>query len=248
MRGVILAGGSGTRLRPLTSCSNKHLLPVASKPMIFHPIEKLVDAEITDILIVTGTEHLGSIVRCLGSGTAFGCNFTYRVQDSAGGIAQALGLAHDFCRDDLMCVVLGDNMFTGSLSEQVQAFDFQGSGAKVILKEVTELHRFGVASVDEYGNIVSIIEKPNKDEILEIRSNFPESKSYVITGIYFYDTSVFDIISSLKPSNRGELEISDVNKAYLQAGTLTHSVLYGGWTDAGTHESLYAANLMMAGK
>lgn len=247
MRGVILAGGSGSRLSPLTDPTNKHLLPVARKPMIYHPIERLVASGIEDILVVTGPGHMGDIVRCLGSGGAFGCHFTYRVQDAAGGIAQALGLAQDFCRDDLMCVILGDNMFTGSLVDHVKAFDLQGAGAKVLLKENTELHRFGVAAVDGFGNVVNIVEKPTKEEILEIRANFQEAKFYVITGIYFYDPSVFDIISKLTPSARGELEISDVNRAYLSSGDLTHAVLYGGWTDAGTHESLYAANLMMSG-
>ncbi len=236
MRGVILAGGTGSRLFPLTKVTNKHLLPVGRKPMIFHPIDKLIEAGINEILIVTGVEHMGDIVTLLGSGRDFGCRFTYKVQDEAGGIAQALGLAEDFVDQEQMAVILGDNIFEDSLKPSANAFQRQKKGARVLIKEVSSPQRFGVVELKK-GKIVSIQEKPKK----------PKS-NYVITGVYFYDHRVFDIIRKLKPSTRGELEISDVNRVYMQKGELAHDTLSGWWTDAGTFESLEQATLMAEGK
>ncbi|OGC04326.1 spore coat protein [candidate division WOR-1 bacterium RIFOXYA12_FULL_43_27] len=236
MKGVILAGGTGSRLRPLTKVTNKHLLPVGRKPMIFHPIEKLVAAGITKILIVTGVEHMGDIVTLLGSGKDFNCKFTYKVQDEAGGIAQALALAEEFCGDDPLCVVLGDNVFQDEISAFADSFLKQKSGAMILLKEVSDPHRFGVAEF-KGKKIVSIEEKPKKP-----KSNF------AVTGIYFYDNRVFEIVKKLKPSGRGELEISDVNRVYLSKGTLSYDLLSGFWSDAGTFESLERAGLMVEGK
>lgn len=226
MKGVILAGGTGSRLLPLTKVTNKHLLPVGRKPMIFHPVEKLCGAGIEEILVVTGVEHMGDVVGLLGSGKDFGARFTYKVQDEAGGIAQALGLAENFCGGSLMAVILGDNIFEDSLSDDVGQFSKQGKGARLLLKEVPDPHRFGVAEI-ENGRIVRIVEKPKQ----------PKS-NHAVTGIYFYDGEVFDIIKTLKPSGRGELEITDVNNAYLSRGTLSHGFFRGWWSDAGTFESL----------
>lgn len=236
MKGIILAGGTGSRLFPLTKVTNKHLLPVARKPMIYHPIGKLINIGIQEILIVTGVEHMGDVVSLLGSGKDFGCRFTYKVQDEAGGIAQALGLAESFVDKDLICVILGDNVFEDSLKPFAETFAKQKKGAKVLIKEVSDPQRFGVVELKD-GKIVSIEEKPQK----------PKSK-YAITGIYFYDHEVFSIIRGLKPSARGELEISDVNRAYLQKGRLAYDVLSGWWTDAGTFESLERATLLAEGK
>jgi len=236
IKGIILAGGSGTRLFPLTKVTNKHLLPVGRMPMIYHPIKKLTDAGIEDILIVTGIEHMGDIVTLLGSGKDFGCRFTYKVQDEAGGIAQALLLAREFSGDDKIVVILGDNIFEDSLNPFVEAFGKQEKGARVLIKEVSDPHRFGV--VELKGKIVvSIEEKPKKP-----KSNF------AVTGIYFYDPEVFEIIKKIKPSARGELEISDVNNAYLKKQSLEYDVLSGWWTDAGTFESLERATLLAEGK
>lgn len=231
MKGIVLAGGTGSRLFPLTKVTNKHLLPVGSKPMIFHPIEKLVQAGIREIMIVTGIEHMGAVVSLLGSGKEFGAEFTYRVQEEAGGIAQALGLARQFCQNSKVAVVLGDNIFSGSLNRFVEAFSAKDQGACVLLKEVRDPSRFGVAELGANGQILSIEEKPKA----------PKS-NYAVTGIYFYDAKVFDIIETLKPSGRGELEITDVNNQYLRQGTLSSFVLEGSWTDAGTFESLKKAN------
>ncbi|NQU17755.1 MAG: NTP transferase domain-containing protein [Candidatus Saganbacteria bacterium] len=236
MKGVILAGGTGSRLRPLTKVTNKHLLPVGRKPMIFHPLDKLIQAGIDDILVVTGIEHMGDIVTLLGSGADFNCRFTYKVQDKAGGIAQALGLAEDFCSGSSLCVVLGDNIFLDNLAPFKQEFQNQGEGARILLKKVSDPDRFGVVEIIE-DKIISIEEKPKKP-----KSNF------AITGIYFYDNSVFNIIKKLKPSKRGELEVSDINRAYLKRGKLTHSVLSGWWSDAGTFESIERAGLLVEGK
>jgi len=236
IRGIILAGGTGSRLYPLTKVTNKHLLPVARKPMIYHPIEKLTSAGITDILIVTGVEHMGDIVTLLGSGKEFGCKFTYKVQDEAGGIAQALGLAHDFAHKDKMVVILGDNLFQDDLTPFVEKFLKQKEGAMVLLKEVNDPHRFGVAFFKN-GKIVGIEEKPKK----------PKS-NLAVTGIYFFDSNVFDVISNLKPSKRGELEVSDVNSAYLKNKKLEYSLLSGWWSDAGTFESLERSTLLVEGK
>jgi glucose-1-phosphate thymidylyltransferase len=230
MKGIVLAGGSGSRLYPLTKVTNKHLLPVGREPMIFHPISKLLDAGIRDILVVTGTEHMGAVVGLLGSGADFDCDFTYRVQDQAGGIAQALGLARDFSQGERMVVILGDNIFDDDLARYVDNFAKQEAGARILLKEVEDPERFGVADLDGQ-HIVGIEEKPSS----------PKSK-YAVTGIYMYDERVFEIISTLEPSARGELEITDVNNAYVQRGTLQYDVLKGEWTDAGTFESLARAN------
>jgi glucose-1-phosphate thymidylyltransferase len=235
-KGIILAGGTGSRLNPLTKVTNKHLLPVGRKPMIYHPIEKMTEAGIDEILIITGVEHMGDIVNLLGSGREFGCRFTYKVQDRAGGIAEALGLAESFVDDDRTVVILGDNVFEDKLVPFVDNYLSQKKGAKVLIKEVSDPQRFGV--VELKGNkIISIEEKPKKP-----KSNF------IVTGVYFYDGEVFEIIRGLKPSGRGELEITDVNRAYLKTGHLTYDVLSGWWSDAGTFESLERASLLAEGK
>ena len=239
MKGIILAGGSGSRLLPLTKVTNKHLLPVGQAPMIFHPVKKLTDAGITDILIVTGSDHMGDVVRLLGSGRDFGCEFTYRVQDQAGGIAEALGLAHGFARGEKMVVLLGDNIFEDEIGPYATRFAAQSRGARVLLKEVPDPQRYGVVELRNNaaggpGRIVRILEKPAA----------PPS-AYAVTGIYFYDERVFDIIRTLRPSGRGELEITDVNNAYLERGELSFDILSGSWTDAGTHESLRQANALV---
>ncbi|NLH44143.1 MAG: NTP transferase domain-containing protein, partial [Planctomycetes bacterium] len=230
MRGVVLAGGTGSRLRPLTKVTNKHLLPVGPKPMIYYPIEKLLGVGIEEILIVTGVEHMGSVVGSLGSGREFGCRFTYKVQDEAGGIAQALGLAENFANGQPLAVILGDNIFQSNLKPHAERFLAQGNGARLLLKEVADPERFGVAEIRD-GKVVGVEEKPKT----------PKS-NYAITGIYFYDGEVFDIIRQLKPSGRGELEITDVNNWYIQKRQLSCDFLEGWWTDAGTFESLVRAN------
>ncbi len=230
LRGVILAGGTGSRLRPLTKVTNKHLLPIGQKPMIYYPIEKLTSIGVKEILIVTGIEHMGDVVSLLGSGKDFGCRFTYKVQDEAGGIAQALGLAENFANERNIIVILGDNIFEDGLEDFAAKFAAQKKGAMVLLKEVTDPQRFGVAEISG-DRIIGIVEKPKK----------PKS-NYAVTGIYFYDASVFDVIRTLKPSARGELEISDVNNAYIAKGLLAYDILDGWWTDAGTFESLGRAN------
>ncbi len=226
MKGIVLAGGTGSRLFPLTKVTNKHLLPVGRVPMIFHPIAKLIEGGIEEILVVTGTEHMGDVVSLLGSGREIGCKLTYKVQDEAGGIAQALSLAENFCHGDPCCVILGDNIFEDSLEGEVAAYEKQQGGARILLKEVEDPHRFGVAEVSG-DSVVSIVEKP-----AEPKSNL------AVSGIYFFDFEVFDIIRTLKPSARGELEISDVNNEYIRLGRLSHGRLSGWWTDAGTFESL----------
>jgi len=230
LRGVVLAGGTGSRLRPLTKVTNKHLLPVGPKPMIYYPIEKLLGVGIDEILIVTGVEHMGSVVGSLGSGREFGCRFTYKVQDEAGGIAQALGLAENFANGQPLAVILGDNIFQSNLKPHAERFLAQGGGARLLVKQVTDPERFGVAEIRD-GKVVSVEEKPKKP-----KSNF------AITGIYFYDGEVFDIIRQLKPSGRGELEITDVNNWYIQKRQLACDFLDGWWTDAGTFDSLVRAN------
>ena len=235
MKGVILAGGTGSRLFPLTKVTNKHLLPVGQEPMIYHPVRKLTAAGIGEILVVTGVEHMGDVVTLLGSGKDFGCRFTYKVQDEAGGIAQALGLAENFAGRAPVCVILGDNVFQDDLQPFVARFAEQGTGARVVLKRVTDPQRFGVAEVRD-GKIVSIEEKPKQ----------PRS-DLAVTGIYFYDGGVFDFIRELKPSARGELEITDVNNAYLKKGELRYELFDGWWTDAGTFESLIHANELVSG-
>ena len=230
LKGIVLAGGTGSRLRPLTKVTNKHLLPVGPKPMIYYPIEKLCAVGIEEILIVTGVEHMGSVVGSLGSGREFGCRFTYKVQDEAGGIAQALGLAENFAHGDPLAVILGDNIFQSDLKLHTERFLAQGGGARLLLKQVADPERFGVAEIRD-GKVLGIEEKPRQP-----RSN------YAITGIYFYDGAVFDIVRTLTPSGRGELEITDVNNWYVRNGQLSYDFLEGWWTDAGTFESLVRAN------
>jgi glucose-1-phosphate thymidylyltransferase len=234
LKGVVLAGGTGSRLIPLTKVTNKHLLPVGRKPMIYYPIEKLTSIGIEEILIVTGVEHMGDVVSLLGSGGNFGCKFTYKVQDKAGGIAQALGLAENFANGHLLAVILGDNIFQDSLKEYADRFVAQGGGSKLLLKKVMDPERFGVAEVSD-DKVISIKEKPKE----------PKS-DYAVTGIYFFDSLVFNIIRTLKPSARGELEITDVNNAYIIKKLLTYDILEGWWTDAGTFESLIRANELVA--
>lgn len=229
-RGVVLAGGKGTRLGELTKVTNKHLLPVGPSPMVYYPLRKLIGAGITNILLVSGTEHMGDFVELLGSGREQHCQLTYRVQDEAGGIAQALGLAEQFCSGHPLVVILGDNIFQDSLEEIVAAAAAHPGHAWIALKEVPDPGRYGVAEVQ--GNrILSIEEKPK-----EPKSNF------AVAGIYVYPPSVFDIIRELKPSWRGELEITDVNRHFLAQGRLGWSALRGYWTDAGTFDSLQHAN------
>jgi glucose-1-phosphate thymidylyltransferase len=230
LRGIVLAGGTGSRLMPLTKVTNKHLLPVGQKPMIFYPIEKLTAAGIAEILIVTGVEHMGDVVSLLGSGKDFNCRFTYKVQDEAGGIAQALALAENFAQGQPVAVILGDNIFQANLKSYAEKFIAQGAGARILLREVHDPHRFGVAELAD-GKIIGIEEKPQQ----------PKS-NYAVTGIYFYDGAVYDIIRTLRPSARGELEITHVNDAYIARGQLAYDILEGWWTDAGTFESLTRAS------
>ncbi len=227
MKGIVLAGGTGSRLFPLTKVTNKHLLPVGRKPMIYYPIEKLLEAGMKEILIVTGTEHMGDVVNLLGSGKDFNCKFTYKVQDEAGGIAQALSLAENFAGGDNVTVILGDNVFEYNLTEAVNSFS---GGSCLFVQEVHDPERFGVAEVRD-GKIISIEEKPQK----------PKS-NYAVTGVYMYDAKVFEYIRTLKPSRRGELEITDVNNKYITDGQCKYFLMSGYWTDAGTFESLDRAN------
>lgn len=231
MKGIVLAGGTGSRLYPLTKVTNKHLLPIGDKPMIYHPIEKLIEVGIEEILIVTGTEHMGDVVNLLGSGKDFKCRFTYKVQDEAGGIAQALGLAENFAGNEPVVVILGDNIFEQSLN--IAMNNYSGSGAQILIQQVEDPERYGVAEL-KGDNVVAIVEKP-KNPV----SNF------AVTGIYFYDNKVFEYIRTLKPSGRGELEITDVNNYYIQSGTMKSSILDGWWTDAGTPESYKLANKLV---
>ena len=230
MKGIILAGGLGTRLYPLTRATNKHLLPVGREPMLYHPIRQLTGAGIKDILTVTSTDHMGDIVQCLGSGREFNCNLSYKVQETAGGIAHALSLSEDFAAGDKICVILGDNVFEYSIAPYARDFLGQGSGARVLLKEVGDPERFGIAALDEH-QILEIEEKPSH----------PKS-SFAVVGLYFYDEQVFDIIRSITPSERGELEITAVNNRYIEINQLRYSICRGRWTDAGTFESLLEAN------
>jgi glucose-1-phosphate thymidylyltransferase len=230
MKGIIIAGGVGSRLLPFTTIINKHLLPVGQYPMIYHSIYKLLEAGIKDILIITGKEHIGDMVTLLGGGQEFGVTFTYKVQDFAGGIAQALGLAEAFVGADCMTVILGDNIFSDNIVPYIKNFLSQGGGAKILIKGVEDPKRYGVPELVR-NKVVAIEEKPSQ----------PKS-SYAVTGIYMYDSNVFNIIKNLKPSERGELEITDVNNAYIQDGKLTYDLLNGCWIDAGTHSSLAKAN------
>jgi len=237
IKGVILAGGLGTRLYPLTKITNKHLLPVYGKPMIYYPIQTLVDAGIKDILIVTGGVHAGEFLRLLGDGAEFGLNhINYTYQEGEGGIAEALRLARHFADKDRIIVILGDNIIEKNIKGAVEEFKKQQRGARILLKKVEDPGRFGVAEF-KGKKIVSIEEKPKK----------PKS-DYAVTGIYMYDERVFDIIKTLKPSRRGELEITDVNNAYIKRGELEYSMLDGWWTDSGTFDSLLRANNLVAKK
>ncbi|MGD0917176.1 MAG: sugar phosphate nucleotidyltransferase [Thermodesulfobacteriota bacterium] len=231
MKGVILAGGLGTRLYPLTKVTNKHLLPVYNKPMIYYPIQTLINAGIDDILIVTGGNNAGDFLRLLGNGREFGLkhiNYTY--QAGEGGIAEALGLAEFFAAGKKICVVLGDNLIEKNIRRTVEAYRMQKEGAKILLKEVPDPRRFGVPEL-KGDQVVRIEEKPEE----------PKSK-YAVIGIYLYDATVFDMIKDLTPSQRGELEITDVNNRYIERGKMTWDILEGWWTDAGTFESLLRAN------
>lgn len=237
MKGIVLAGGLGKRLYPLTRVSNKHLLPVYNKPMVYYPIQTLVNAGITDILIVTGGNHAGEFLRLLGDGKEFGLkhiNYTY--QDGESGIADALKLAEHFTDNDKIVVILGDNIIEKDIKKSADEFRRQEKGAKILIKKADDPERFGVVEF-KGKSIVSIEEKPSK----------PKSE-YIVTGIYMYDHRVFDIIRKLKPSRRGELEITDVNNAYLKKEELTYDILDGWWTDAGTFESLLRANNLVAKK
>ena len=232
VRGVVLAGGSGSRLHPLTKTTNKHLLPVNGRPMVYYPVERLVEAGVRDILVVTGVHHVGAIVHQLGSGAEFDARFTYKVQDQAGGIAEALGLAEDFAQGGAVAVVLGDNLFTAPLRPHLNRWETSGKGAYMLLQAVEDPGRFGVARF-EADRVVEVVEKPA----------VPPSR-FAVTGIYFYDQKVYGRISQLLPSARGELEISDVNSWYLANRDMEWAELEGPWTDAGTHDSYRRANLI----
>ena len=235
MKGVVLAGGTGSRLNPLTRVTNKHLLPVYDKPMVYYPIQTLVNAGIKEILLVTGGKNAGDFLRLLGNGRDFGLkhlNYTY--QEGEGGIAEALGLAEDFADGDPICVILGDNIIESNICNAVENFKKQKHGAKILLREVPDAERFGVAEL-RGNHVISIEEKPH----------VPKS-NYAVIGIYLYDPTVFEKIHRLKPSGRGELEITDVNNFYVQEGSLTYEKLNGWWTDAGTFESLLRATNLVA--
>ena len=235
MKGVVLAGGLGSRLYPLTKITNKHLLPVFDKPMIYYPIQCLVNAGITEIMVVTGGNYAGHFLQLLRNGSDFGLKrLGYAYQEGEGGIADALKLAEEFADGDSICVVLGDNIIEGNIKKAADDFAAQGGGAKILLKEVHDPERFGVATVADGGKVEKIVEKP-KD---------PETNLAVI-GIYMYDSEVFNICRTLKPSDRGELEITDVNNEYVRRGNLTSEVLKGWWTDAGTFESLYRSSTLV---
>ncbi len=227
MKGVILAGGTGSRLYPLTKVTNKHLLPVYDKPMIYYPLQTLIDAGIEDIMIVSGRGHAGHFLELLGSGVDLEVHLTYEIQEKAGGIAEALGITEDFVDNDSVTVILGDNIFQDNVRKAVESFK---SGARIFLKEVPDAKRFGVAEI-KGSQIISIEEKPES----------PKS-NLAVTGLYIYDPGVFEIIRTLKPSGRGELEITDVNNEYIRLGKMDFSLLNGYWSDAGTFESLFRAS------
>ena len=237
MKGVVLAGGLGKRLVPLTQITNKHLLPVYDKPMIYYPIETLVKAGIKDIMIVTGGNSAGEFLRLLGNGQVFGLkDLYYTYQKGEGGIAEALSLTEHFADGEQIVVILGDNIIEDDISPYVDKFRHQKKGARILLKEVQDPERFGVPELKDK-KIVKVEEKPKK----------PKSQ-FAVTGIYMYDEEVFNIVKTLKPSNRGELEISDVNNIYIKNGTLEYDILRGYWTDAGTFESLFQANQLVRSK
>jgi glucose-1-phosphate thymidylyltransferase len=235
VKGIILAGGLGSRLAPLTSVTNKHLLPIYNRPMIFYPLQTLVEAGIKEILIVTGGNNAGDFLKLIGNGARFGLkhvNYTY--QRGEGGIAQALGLAQHFAGGDKVVVILGDNIVERSIAPAVDAFQKQSRGAKILMKKVADPQRFGVVSL-KGRKVLKITEKPRKP-----------ASDYIVTGVYMYDAQVFDIIKTLKPSGRGELEITDVNNAYIRQGEMTCDILPGWWSDAGTFESLQRAGQLVA--
>jgi glucose-1-phosphate thymidylyltransferase len=241
LKGIVLAGGTGSRLEELTRVTNKHLLPVGRFPMIYYPVFQMRSCGIKEVLVVTGREHMGDVMNLLGSGSEFGLEFTYKVQDRAGGIAQALGLARGFVGGDRMMVILGDNIFTDDLAPFAREFEKSAAGAMILLKEIANPERFGVACFDPpgtTGRLTGIDEKPTS----------PPS-SLAVTGAYYYDNRVFEITADLEPSARGEMEISDVNNAYIKAGTMEYRILSGFWSDAGTLESLSAATgYLLSGK
>ncbi len=230
MKGVILAGGTGSRLYPLTKVTNKHLLPVYDKPMIYYPIQTLINAGIKEIMIVSGRGHAGHFLELLGSGADLGVKFTYEIQEEAGGIAQALSLAERFADEDDVAVILGDNIFQDNIKEDVSNFT---GGAKIFLKEVSDAHRFGVAELNG-DKVIGIQEKPR-----DPKSNL------AVTGLYIYSNSVFKVVKDLKPSARGELEITDVNNYFVNNGTMEYRILDGFWSDAGTFESLLRAGVLI---
>ena len=234
LKGVILVGGLGTRLHPLTKVTSKHLLPVGNEPMIFHSVKQLTAAGITDILIVTNAQYVGDFVNALGSGKDFGCEFTYRVQEEAKGIAHALALAEGFAAGDRIVVLLGDNIFEHSIQHAISDFQGQQKGARVLLKQVDDPKRYGVAVLNRKHQIVEIEEKPIQ----------PKS-DYAVVGVYFYDASVFDIIRTIEPSARGEYEITSVNNVYIDQGQLEYSLVEGEWVDAGTFDSLAEAHKIL---
>src|SRR5712692_10071220 len=235
MKGIVLAGGLGSRLHPLTKITNKHLLPVYDRPMIYYPIQTLVDAGITEILIVTGGRNAGDFLQLLGNGKTFGLkHLDYTYQEGEGGIAAALSLAEYFVDRHPVCVILGDNVYEKSVRQSAAEFTQRGHGAKIHLKKVENPQRFGVPVIDG-DRIVKIEEKPKR----------PQS-DYAVTGLYMYDHSVFDIIKTLKPSGRGELEITDVNNAYIERNDMTYSIVDGWWSDAGTFDSLLRTNILVA--
>ena len=233
MKGIILAGGKGTRLEPLTEITNKHLLPVGREPMIWHPVRQLVVSGIKHIMVVTSTLHMGDVVNSLGSGKRFGCDFTYRVQEESRGIAHALLLAKYFAAAEPVVVLLGDNIFEYAIKPHVELFRANPLGARVLLKEVSDPHRFGIAALDEK-HVVAIDEKPSKPKT-----------NYAVVGCYMYDQNVFDYIQAVRPSHRGELEITSVNNIYIDRGTLQYGFVKGRWTDAGTFDSYNEANSLL---
>lgn len=232
MKGIILAGGTGSRLMPLTKITNKHLLPVYNKPMIYYPLQTLINAGIKEILIISGPGHAGHFVNLLGSGKDFGVKLSYEIQDKAGGIAQALGLAKDFADNQPVCIILGDNIF----EDKIQVGNFK-EGARIFLKQIPDPERFGVAEINKNYEVLNIEEKPKQ----------PKS-NLAVTGVYLYDWEVFSIIKTLKPSARGELEITDVNNVYIQKGEMEARILKGYWSDAGTFDSLLRASKLVKEK
>lgn len=229
MKGIILAGGSGTRLRPMTKVTSKQLLPIYNKPMIFYPLETLLSAGIKDILVIVAPDHAGDFLKLLGSGKELGCKFTYEIQDKPEGLAQAFIIGENFIGDDNVTLILGDNIYEDNFSEAIQSFK---SGGRVFAKEVPDPERFGVVDFDENRRAISIIEKPENP-----------SSNYAVTGLYIYDNTVVDKVKSQQPSPRGELEITDLNNMYLQEGTLDVSFVEGKWLDTGTVESLFEATV-----